>query len=244
MNINRAPWSNLTSLSTPRRSRLAGSRADNSNGTVTIHSDWKDPGPEDDLWIVTRDVTLTEQTISTPHPVKFQWGPHRGSGSDMMIKLLTDPAGPDGKGSGLNAKGVEWFELRHVEQLHLEMTQPAANPGEQPVVTPVEIRCHGPFRFDAVRHVATFSDRVEVMKRNPAGPADQLNCDELSIYFTERPKQKPRRGAAKTDRKSPDSLDLEPQRIEGRGNPAVATAHSVKDGSAVERGQRTWNTTC
>ena len=38
------------------------------NGQVTIHSDWKEPGPEDDLWIVTSEIMLNEQTISTPSP--------------------------------------------------------------------------------------------------------------------------------------------------------------------------------
>jgi len=35
-------------------------------GPVTIRSDWKEPGPEDDLLITTRDIQLTEKTIFHP----------------------------------------------------------------------------------------------------------------------------------------------------------------------------------
>jgi D-3-phosphoglycerate dehydrogenase len=41
----------------------------------------------------------------------------------------------------------------------------------------------GPFRFDAVRRAASFRDHVDAMKLNPAGPADQIVCDVLSLHM-------------------------------------------------------------
>jgi lipopolysaccharide export system protein LptA len=199
-------------------------------GPVTIRSDWKEPGPEDDLLVTAfGDLQLTEQTITTPSPVEFRWGPHSGRGQDMVIKLLAGQP-HSGKGDpGPNVAGIESFELRHVERLHLDLGQTASPPTAKPSSVPVEINCRGPFCFDVVKHVATFRDHVEVMKANPAGPSDQLSCELLSLHFIERPKNPAAPAAAKPDPKAADSLDLTVQRIEARGNPAVLTAPSQKN---------------
>ncbi len=178
------------------------------DGPVTIRSDWKQPGPEDDLLIVTRDIQLTEQTIFTPHPVEFRWGPHFGRGKEMVMKLLAGEPRPGMEAAGTNIVGIESFELRRIERLHLDLGQP------------VEIQCRGPFRFNVLRRVATFSERVDVLKLNPGGPADQIACDLLSLYFAER-----KAGAAKAE---PGALDLVAERLECRGNPVVVTAPSRK----------------
>lgn len=213
---------------------------------VKIRSQWKEPGPEDDLLIVTHDVQLTEQTITTPNPVEFRWGPHFGRGSDMVIKLLAGPPPPGMGGAGPNVAGVESFELRHVERLHLDLGQTMAPPekgtdpigaqhpegrsdqwgrspfpeAEQPSNVPVEIHCRGPFRFDVVGRVATFRDRVDVMKANPGKPADQLACDLLSLYFAQPSKQEGKPAPAA------GSFGLVAERIEAQGNPVVVTAPS------------------
>jgi lipopolysaccharide export system protein LptA len=200
---------------------------------VTIRSDCEKPGPEDDLRIETQDIQLTEQTISTPNPVDFRWGPHCGRGHDMVIKLLAGPPQPGMEGNGPNITGIESFELRHVERLHLDMGQAMTAPGQKPASVPVEIHCCGPFRFDVAGRVATFRDRVDVMKLNPSGPSDQIVCELLSLYFRQRSKEKP-------DPRTAASLDLEPERIEARGNPAVVTAPSQKEagGVVVARAER------
>jgi hypothetical protein len=240
-------------LSRPRIGRLVGGQL---VGQVTIHSDWKEPGPQDDLWIVTRDVQLSQEMIATPHPVDFRWGPHFGRGREMTIKLLSGQ--PVGAGTaaerwspaaGPNIAGIESFDLRHVERLHLELPEKGTGPicRDQPSVgarpegashkldlspfppgqrgqpgqtgAPVEIRCRGPFHFDVPRRVATFRDGVEVTKLNPSGPADQLTGELLSLYFIGR-------GAAVPANPDPGSLDLVAQRLEARGNPVVVTAPS------------------
>ncbi|MFZ1935669.1 MAG: hypothetical protein WBL72_07650 [Thermoguttaceae bacterium] len=151
------------------------------DGEIVIRSDWKQPGPEDDLLIITKNVQLNKQSISTPERVRFNWGPHFGSGQDMEIKLLPGNSGA----SGLDVAGIASFELRHIERLHLElgpegqklMAAPSktgvngdagqsANSASRPK-TPVDIACSGPFRFDVARRVATFHDNVRVVKTNP-----------------------------------------------------------------------------
>ncbi len=201
-------------------------------GKVTIRSDWKEPGPEDDLLIETNDVQLSERTISTPNPVDFRWGPHFGRGHDMVITLLAGQSKPGGVVGGPNVAGIESFEMRHVERLHLDLgsAAPAASrsPEKTDASVPVEIRCRGPFYFDVVHRVATFRDGVDVMKQNSSGPSDQIACQLLSLYFIETPKPgvDPSNAAAP---KTTGSLDLVAQRLEARGNPVVVTAPSRKN---------------
>ena len=207
-------------------------------GPVTIRSDWKEPGPDDDLLIVTSDIQLTEKTISTQQPVDFRWGPHFGRGRNMMIQLLTGPSKPNAEMPGPNVTGIKWFELRHVERLHLELGQAAVAPNEKPVDAPVEITCKGPFRFDAVDRTATFRDRVDVMKKNPAGPSDQISCEVLSLFFTKPPVKKKNVAVVKETvpaTKPANSLDMAAERIEAVGNPVVVTAPSQQ---VVARGMR------
>ena len=172
-------------LNQPREANLLGGQL---VGKVVIRSDWKQPGPEDDLLIVTKNVQLNKQSISTPERVEFRWGPHYGSGQDMEIKLLPGKSGA----SAMDAAGIASFELRHIEQLHLELgaeaekllgaekgTGPIRRNGPEgashksdqsplpPPSTPVDILCSGPFRFDVARRVATFHDNVRVVKANP-----------------------------------------------------------------------------
>lgn len=203
------------------------------NGVVTIRSDWKEPGPADDLYIETTNIQLTEKTISTPETVKFRWGPHFGSGQDMLMKLVTGSPQPGMEQTGPNITGVESFELRRIERLHLDMSQAATDPNAKPTSVPVEINCRGPFRFDVQRQVATFRDRVDVLKVNPTGPADQIACEVLSLFFADR--SKAAGASAKNDLKAAGSLDLVPQRIEAIGNPAVVTAPSQNVVARAER---------
>ena len=106
-------------LSRAKIGRLMGGQL---KGPVTIRSDWKEPGPEDDLLVTASgDLQLTEQTITTPSPVEFRWGPHFGRGQDMVIKLLAGQPRAGKPDPGPNVAGIESFELRHVERLHLDL---------------------------------------------------------------------------------------------------------------------------
>ena len=96
---------------------------------VRIRSDGKDPGPEDDLLIVGRDIRLTENTISTEKPVEFHRGPHFGRGRDLFIKLLTGAPSPDMESAGPKIEGIEFLELKHVEQIHLDVNPASMSKG-------------------------------------------------------------------------------------------------------------------
>jgi hypothetical protein len=231
-------------LRQPREANLLGGQL---IGPVCIRSDWKKPGPEDDLRIVGSNVRLEKQTVTTSDPIEFRWGPHFGSGQDMQIRLLPDRRRTGKAAAGLSVAGIESFDLQHVDRLHLDLGKMDTEKGMTPIVrsrptvgqvgklpdeaagkpqvdAAVDITCRGSFRFDVVGRVATFNDTVHVEKPNPIGAPDRLDCDVLLIGFVERRKANATAGPAK--RPKPGSTDLEPERFEARGNPAVVTAPS------------------
>jgi hypothetical protein len=252
--------------------RLVGGRL---IGRTTMRSAGKQPGPEDDLLAVTRDVQVTEKEVTTPHTVDFHYGPHYGRGAQMRIKLLSGDQASGGDRREPSIAGIELFELRRLERLHLELgklklvrgktpgapanrraaaasggslagsarrgggTGPTGKPPAEPASDlPVEVTCQGPFCFDVLRKVATFKEQVDVLRINPTGPSDQLNCELLSVFFSDRIALAPGgpNHAGDDPKKRPaGSLNLQPQRIEARGDPVVVHAPSQR---VHARGQR------
>ncbi len=219
-------------------------------GRVTIRGEGNQPGPEDNLLIITRDVHLTEQTITTPHAVDFRWGPNYGRGRQLRIKLLTDDDSEATNARGPKVTGIESVELAHIERLHLELGQSKASDraekkdAKEPSLLqsssalPVEITCRGPFRFNAIKKTATFEDQVNVLRVHPDGPSDQLNCELLSVFFVERPQSSlegVEESKGKSKKKSAGSLDLVAQRIEARGHPVILNAPSKQLEARGER---------
>ncbi|MDY0166206.1 MAG: hypothetical protein RBS80_06655 [Thermoguttaceae bacterium] len=219
-------------------------------GRITIRSQGESPGPEDDLLIVTRDVEMTPNNIFTPHAVDFRLGPHHGRGRELRIRLLEGK--PVTGQPTPNVAGIELIELRKVERLYLQLGEVAADQGGGSTNAPpggflagqadlpVEITCEGPFRFDVPGKVASFEDRVRVLRLNPESRDDQLDCDRLAVYFIDRdpPKETASRDGTTlvptSQRASDASLDLVPQRIEATGDPVTVSA----PGRGVEaRGQ-------
>ena len=206
-------------------------------GEVTIHCQQRSPGPEDDLWIVTRDVKYGSNQITTPELVKFRLGENQGQGSQLRIDLAT-PAERTAPPGSPRFGALKRFELARDVRLRMfpgdaelfpgnsAAPREAAKPPEQQ--PPVEITCQGPFEFDLLSYVATFHDRVDVLRLNLNAASDQLTCDKLDLFF-KTGEQDP---AAAGSGKSPK---LRPSRIEARGNPVVLVSPS---NGVQARGQR------
>lgn len=196
-------------------------------GRITIHSDQKHPGAHDDLRIVTRDVELSEERIVTPHWIDFQFGPNRGKGRQLEIRLSdrSQPAREQGYGGVTSLALLRDIETQIVPGTAELFPGAAGQAGAPPNAAaaegtpqpPVAIRCQGPFHFDLVEYVARFENQVDVVRSNPHGPADQMNCERLSIFF------EPSGEASGPDDPRPK---LEPVRLEATGNPVVIRAPS------------------
>ncbi len=158
-------------------------------GNVTIYSDQKSPGKEDDLLVHATNVELRPEQIWSAQPVYFSWGPNRGEGQRLKIDLAS-------KRRDEGYHGLLALELTSNVKLHLESFKGDLFAGSTPAKPsaahqpnpPVEVRCQGPFRFEFVDHVATFQNNVVVTRLNPMGPVDQLDCELLTIYFSKEPK--------------------------------------------------------
>ncbi|MBI1899625.1 MAG: hypothetical protein HYS13_00745 [Planctomycetia bacterium] len=106
-------------------------------GRITIRSQGKTDGPDDDLFVNTYDVDLTATTISTPQPVQFRYGQSAGSGREMQIEL--SQAGGKNKSNPLAGAAIETFALKHdvvmdlvVDNRFEEGRDEAAPPPPQP----------------------------------------------------------------------------------------------------------------
>jgi hypothetical protein len=233
-------------LAKARIGRLLNGRL---HGPVIIRSEGKHRGPEDHLLVLTRDMDVSEERIWTGQPVEFHMGPNCGTGQELLIKLLKG----EGEKRGPNVGGMQSLELRRQVQMHLEVhdknrgaAAPAAESGRGgaagsplslPDGTPIEVRCQGPFHFDPVQQFITLEDHVDVLRTNPTGPSDQINCDLLTIFLS-RPRSDATTdadGTAGLKKKTGALFDLQPRSFEAKGNPVIVRAPSQ---GVNGRGQR------
>lgn len=188
--------------------RIVGGRIP---GKVTIRSAMQEPGPEDDLYIVTRDLIIADETkIRTDAAVEARLGPHRGSGRKLTIELNRDPH----KKQGIAINGVKSLTIMEQVEMVLDagetnffgsdepedkVASRVVNPSPQPIrltsaTTPlaesnlVEVKCQGAFFVDTLEYVANLEKKVRVTRQRLNGPFDQLDCNSLSIQFSEMDK--------------------------------------------------------
>lgn len=84
---------------------------------VTIRSDYKQPGPQDDLLITTRDVYLTEERFTSAHEVHFRLAGNEGQGRELVVLLVRTP---DAAGLGGAGRAVRSLELLREVRLNLQ----------------------------------------------------------------------------------------------------------------------------
>ena len=149
--------------------RLVGGQL---KGQITIASSQQAAGTPNELRIVTRDVTLADDRCWTANPVDFRLGPNFGSGRDMEITLAKE----EGDGRKKRTTGIgelRTFQLTRDVKMHIQMGGKGLLPGDNgprppadptKLEPPVEVTCAGAFQFDLARNVATFNDRVDVVR--------------------------------------------------------------------------------
>lgn len=193
-------------------------------GRFTVRSDQREPGPSDDLFIMSQDAELADNRIVTRHPIQFRLGKSYGSGRDVRIDLVPDN---NGAFSGISRLQINHDVVMHIDVASMQRPGDGQAQGEgasarhdtlggsmgadgksQP---PLQIKSQGPFEFDLVQYVARFRDQVDVLRLHPQGQSDSLKGDLLSLYFTPV-------GVANDTGKF---AKLEPDRIEVRGVPVV-----------------------
>lgn len=220
-------------------------------GPITIRSDQREPGPQDDLHIVARDVELIGDRVISKSAVEFRMGPNQGTGQELEMQLAP-AADPKPGANAPSFGGILSFVLKRNVRMLLQPGQADIFPGmaagsklsaappstiggkKLTAEAPVEIQCDGAFRFDANPYKATFHDQVDVKRANPSGPYDQLTCKVLTLHFDPVPPQVIA-GAAPTGPGKAAFPKLEPARIEATGNPVIIRSPSRR---VQARGQK------
>jgi lipopolysaccharide export system protein LptA len=230
-----------------RRGKVGKLKGGELKGPVTIHGTPSRPGADDELFVATQNVQINERSIWSDHAVEFRYGPHHGDGRGLVIKLSPGDGG-GGQRRGPNIGGFERIELLRDVKMTLagstglfpgdEHSAAMGQPGDPATSrnsdskAPIEVTSRGPFYFDLAKRVATFRDQVDVIRKLNEGVADQLACDELQIYFGDKPTQnvpsvaKPSTQTEIAAGSNQRGLSLQVDRLVALGSPAVVDAPS------------------
>ncbi len=157
------------------------------SGDVSVRSDMKDPGPEDNLAILTRDVIFSDSQILADNEIDFRFGMSHGTGKTLHIFLApSDPK--DSKSS----KTITRVELQHVKSINLNMPSKEKTVGGEPQYDRFVLKCGGRIAFEPdpesdLFWIGTFYTDVDV-SRIVEGSYDTLVCNQLSVQFAPQPK--------------------------------------------------------
>jgi hypothetical protein len=233
-------------------------------GEVIIRSDMKEPGPQDDLRLVTRDLYVNEDLIHTNQPVDVKLGEHHAYGRDLEIRRLKTDR-PSGGGLGGLYGSFEDLVLKHDVTMTVspsELRMGAANAAKPSATAdgrqatgalgsstdsklleaPIRIQSEGPFRIDFGSLVASFTDKVQVRQLHPDGKLDELLATEVKLFFTKATKWNaggdgvgPTNGGGANQ-----PFTLEPASLEAFGKPKEKVALSAPSHDASASGEHLW----
>ena len=172
------------------------------SGEVTIFRPSPDPQKDETLKLITQNVQLNANRIFTLGEVAFSFGPHRGSGKNLTMELTHEAGTGTVNRDFSSVNGVSTIKLATLNSLLIEPAamKPAGSaspalPQSDALPTtpaamfsaarvPVEIFCKGPFEFDYLQRLATFTDTVYVEQKDSFG--DNLNCETLFVEFASK----------------------------------------------------------
>lgn len=232
-------------------------------GRITIRSDMREPGPDDDLLIETADLSMNTKLLYSTNPVRFRMGRNVGGGNELEIRFLDDEHGVPSD-SGLKIAGIDALEIRRDVRARLFLESDSLLPGEEkdkkkkepspsPSLqgrgtknddSPVEVSCSGPFHFDFVRYVAGFDRDVEMRQIRADGPSDQLSAQQVDVHFAPRQEEGVAPETVVVDpskRQQRDIGRLEPVAVVAQGHPVVVSSpmrNAEARGGRVQLGLR------
>lgn len=164
-------------------------------GDVIIHSQESEPGANDGIQFITRNVQFEKNRIWTTHDVEFQYAGHLGRGRDLIITLGEQEKNSLDSTNSRPFSRVDSIELIHVDELVLQMERELLPDADPLVVTdrnsvPAQsnsemvIQCNGPFRIDQANSQLSLEDQVQVTFKRDGQVDDTMVCDKLQVTFT------------------------------------------------------------
>ncbi|MDR3198380.1 MAG: hypothetical protein LBU34_10985 [Planctomycetaceae bacterium] len=188
------------------------------SGKVTIESNGKEIGLQDDFFLETENISITESPgltkISTLKDVRFYIGYHYGEGSMLNMELvLSNPDLPK------SPKELSLIRFEKLKQLNLvfpedpksapkipdnpPQTVAANNPLPKPRISPscpatsLDIKCQREFIFQFAKAekpnekigIAKFIGNADARRTNPDGSTDILTAEEIQVKFQTKEKK-------------------------------------------------------
>ncbi|MDA1202425.1 MAG: hypothetical protein O3C39_12160, partial [Planctomycetota bacterium] len=238
--VMRAPQGAVLEFDEPldlRQGRLARLVGGSLRGQVTIRGTPTEPGAEDDIEIVTRDVELDELEVRTGEMVQFRYGRSSGSGRALIARLTPRASGGGGGplGEGPNIGGVDTIRLDRDVRMRLEGLGGGFLPGQEAEVTaaeatkdspPVLVSCRGSLTFNVSANVVTLEDHVDVVRAATRGGSDRLTCDLLAILLGHG--EEVREAAEGEQPEAAPTGGLRPLEIQAKGSPVVARSDAAE----------------
>ena len=206
-------------------------------GDVTIRSDMREPGPQDDLLLTTQQLNINEDGIHTLSPVDMRLGPHQGFGRELEIRFMKTE-GSSGLGIGGIYGKFEELTVKHDVAVKVapgkmsffgEPSPEATAAAAGTPAPPIHIQSVGPFRIDFAAEVASFTDQVQVRQTYPDGKRDEMQAAELKLFFTRTSKWNAGDDGVTPTGAGTESMAFEPASIEALGAPGGA------DGAVARR---------
>ena len=180
----------------------------------------------DEIFIKTSNVQITQRTIFTLAEVDFRFGKNHGHGRNLKIELSHESINSNLKADFSSINGIRHLQLAYLDSMRLmprtrSVTATAVKAPLNPIRSGIEVTCDGSFKFDFYRNLAAFRENVKVKQLDPFG--DNLTCEKLDLFFTDLADEP----VAPRETEMLKS-DFELREIIAAGSPAVLTAHSQK----------------
>ncbi len=205
-------------------------------GQITVRSDMREPGPQDDLLLTTRDVYLDEDLIRTEAKVDMRLGPHWGRGRTLEIRLVAVERAQS-HDSSPSIGGIDSLEIKDEVEAqfspgNMKLLGDLQQGGASGVNPPVNVTSQGPFRFDFSQQSASFSERVQLKQLHPDGKIDRLLCETLNVYFAKDDR------AAGPATQGASRLGFRPGSVEALGSAAAPVVLDSQSQQATARCRR------
>jgi hypothetical protein len=222
-------------------------------GDVTVRSDMHEPGPHDDLRIITRNLYMNEDLIHTDQSVDMKLGDHHAFGRELEIRRVKSERPRETSAASLYGS-FEELVIKHDVSMTVAPKKlplggdPKAGPtpagdldGAKLTNAPIRIKSAGPFRIDFGSYAVSFADQVQARQLHPDGKLDELLAAELKLFFTKTNRWNAGDGAsAAASNQTSRSLALEPASVEAFGTAETPVVLKAPSHDATARCEHLW----
>ncbi len=202
------------------------------NGKILVSS----KGEEESLSIETEDFNISKDHIWTRANVFFKYGRTQGVGSGLQIQLINHGlfgSSENSFDSGPMSRQIENITLQKLQRLTIIPPAPKHEDRHDNNTNyfndPIELRCDGPFVFNALNRYASFEQNVSLIQTVSNKAPNSIRCQYLILYFgSANNNDSDKRGDLETQKTEAGAAlnewNLQLERLEASGSPVIIEA--------------------